>query len=316
MNVTGRLAPLLASLLLVLTFGCATTQSATTPVAGAHPLFLWRVEGHGAQAPSYLLGSVHLLGPNTPWLVPTIEHAFADTTDLVLEIDDSDMDPATMQKLVVEKGLFMGATTLSTLLGDEAWGRLKVIAKDLGVSPLALVHMRPWLAALTLSMTALEKAGIDAKLGVEKQLQAKAAAAHMGVHSLETPQEQIEVLAGFDSALGPEMVKDLVDHPDENSPDATRAHHSDMAKAWLAGDASTMQRLLAKERENPALAAFFTALLDDRNVHMADRVDSYLQHGKAFVAVGAAHMVGDQGLVALLRSRGYTVTQLSTADAR
>jgi uncharacterized protein YbaP (TraB family) len=144
---------------------------------GASPVLaepaLWAIKDKDSTI--YLFGTVHVLKPSTQWRSPKIAKAFQDADDVVMEIEQPE-NPATTRALMLKYGVDQTAP-LSGKLKPESYAKLQAAAQGMGFPPQALEPMRPWLAALTVSLTPLLRAGYDPESGVEKLLTAQAKAA-------------------------------------------------------------------------------------------------------------------------------------------
>ena len=142
----------------------------------------------------YLFGTVHLLPGHTGWRSPVLDKALADSGTLYIEITDD--DPVHVQLLVLKYGTDLQQPLSSRLNpGDRNRLQRAVRIAALPGGEALLEPMKPWLAALTLSMAPLLKAGLDPKAGVDKQLKAQFEAAGKPVKGLETSEEQIRFFA-------------------------------------------------------------------------------------------------------------------------
>ena len=166
--------------------------AAPAPIQGEGPA-LWVVKD--ADSTLYLFGSVHVLRPTTGWASPRVEAAFDSASDIWFEISNPD-DQAAIMPLIQQHGL-SPETPLSSRLTPQENAELDAAAQAMGASAAQLQPMKPWLAALSLSVAPLIKAGYDPKSGVELVLKARAEAAGKPIHGFETIDKQIGILAGL-----------------------------------------------------------------------------------------------------------------------
>ena len=271
--------------------------AAPAPIQGEGPA-LWVVKD--ADSTLYLFGSVHVLRPTTGWASPRVEAAFDSASDIWFEISNPD-DQAAIMPLIQQHGL-SPETPLSSRLTPEENAELDAAAQAMGASAAQLQPMKPWLAALSLSVAPLIKAGYDPKSGVELVLKARAEAAGKPIHGFETIDKQIGILAGLPDDVQLAFLREtLKDY--ENA--ATKL--DEMVEAWARGDVATLDRVTIKEMKE-ASPALYQAVLVDRNTDWANQIQTLLEgSGTAFVAVGAAHLTGDDSVQAILQKRGVTV---------
>ena len=275
----------------------ADPAAVTAAPAGSGPR-LWVVKD--ADSTLYLFGSVHVLRPTTGWASPRVQAAFDSASDIWFEISNPD-DQAAIMPLIQQHGL-SPETPLSSRLTPEENAELDAAAQAMGASAAQLQPMRPWLAALSLSVAPLVKAGYDPKSGVELVLKARAEAAGKPVHGFETIDKQIGILADLPDDVQLAFLREtLKDY--ENA--ATKL--DEMVEAWARGDVATLDRVTIKEMKD-ASPALYQSVLVDRNTDWANQIQTLLEgSGTAFIAVGAAHLTGDDSVQAILQKRGVTV---------
>jgi len=274
-----------------------TTAPAAAPIQGEGPA-LWVIKD--ADSTLYLFGSVHVLRPTTGWASPRVEAAFDSASDIWFEISNPD-DQAAVMPLIQQHGL-SPETPLSSRLTPEQNAELEAAAQAMGASAAQLQPMKPWLAALSLSVAPLVKAGYDPKSGVELVLKARAEAAGKPIHAFETIDKQIGILANLPDDVQMAFLREtLKDY--ENAVTLLDT----MVEAWAKGDVTTLDRVMVEEMKE-ASPALYQALLVDRNTDWADQIQTMLEgSGTAFIAVGAGHLTGDDSVQAILQQRGVTV---------
>lgn len=278
-------------------------------VAGT-PEFLWKVTTDTSTA--YLIGTLHMVRGSFYPLPKEMEAAFHQSDFLVLEIDLSKSDPSVMQKLLATKGIYPSGDSLSKHLTDASRKALSDYLSKQGQPIAAYDRMRPWLVALLLTKGELQKMGFQPELGIDQHFLHEARATEKKVLGLETEEFQIGLLAGFPEDLQDEMLRLTLLEVSE-----LRTVADDMMAKWRAGDDKGLDYILTKDtRKHPELLPVQDKMLYDRNITMTAKIETMLASGKThFVAVGSGHMVGDKGIVALLRKKGYQVEQIKAGQA-
>jgi uncharacterized protein YbaP (TraB family) len=264
--------------------------------------FLWKVEGDGTST-AYLLGSLHVLTPDYYPLSPTINQAFAASRTLVEEIDlDQTRDPTQMMAAMA-RAMLPDGESLEQLVSPATYSELTRLAAAGGLPMTALQRMKPWLVAITLMAPALQAAGLSGEHGVDKHFFDRAKAAGMERRGLETLAYQVDRFERLSPALQEAM---LVSTMEELDTYVSRVH--ELARAWAAGDVTALEdQLLSSFDQSREL---YERLLVERNRNWLAHVDTCLQQDAGcFIVVGAAHLVGPDGLPTLLTERGYRVTQ-------
>jgi uncharacterized protein len=266
---------------------------------GASPVLaepaLWAIRDKDSTI--YLFGTVHVLRPATQWRSPKIAKAFQDADDLVMEIEQPE-NPATTQALMMKYGLDTTAP-LSSKLKPAAYAKLQAAAQGMGFPPQALEPMRPWLAALTVSLTPLLQAGYDPESGVEKLLSTQAKATGKPVSALETMEQQVRFFADMTPAQETQLLESTLDEIDEGP-----AKIDALVAAWASGDQTELKRQMVDEMQSE-YPDIYELLLVRRNREWADQIMAKLAgSGVSFVAVGAGHLTGPDSLQAQLAKLG------------
>ena len=251
----------------------------------------------------YLLGTVHVLKPDTVWRTPAIDKALAEADELWIEVDTD--DTAAMAPLVRKYGLDP-ANPLSSKLTAEQKTRLDAAAVSMGATGASFEPLRPWLAGLQLSMGPLMKAGYDPASGVEAKLKAAARESGKPIRTLESLEQQIGFFGDLPPAVEMAFLLSALDEMDSGP-----AMLDALVAAWSAGDVQALNDLMVVEMaaDYPEL---YEALLVRRNRDWAGQIQTMLAgDGVSVIAVGAAHLVGDDSVQALLEKRGLKVERLA-----
>ena len=157
--------------------------------------------------------------------------------------------------------------------------------------------------ALTIVVLELQKLGLDPTLGIEQHFLAKAKDSKP-VLELETAEDQLSLFDSLSAELQQLLLKKTLLDLDRIAEDM-----DGMIDAWSRGDTAAMEALMFKSlQEVPELAPVFKKLFTDRNLTMADKIAGFLATDSTyFVLVGAGHLVGDDGIVALLKAKEFSV---------
>jgi hypothetical protein len=259
---------------------------------------------HNAHATVYLFGTVHLLPDDTDWHYPALDKALAASDSLTIELTDD--DAATMQALVLQYGLDP-AHPLADKLTPAENTSLTQAAQDAGVpgGSQTLQIMRPWLAAVTLAVAPLVKAGLDPAHGVDKLLKAQMQQAGKPVNGLETSEQQIRFLADLPPAVELSFLRSTLSDIDKGPAELTQ-----LISAWKNGDTATIARIEDEDVRTQA-PELYQRLLVQRNQAWAGKIAAMMQQpGTVFIAVGAGHLAGPDSVQVQLHKLGVdTVRQ-------
>lgn len=263
--------------------------------------FLWRVQSEKSNV--YILGSVHFLKPENYPLKKTIEKAFDSTQKLVLEIDLKSEDAGTVQRVTLEKGLNR-ERTLQQSVSPETYELAEKRAQELGIDIRALSPLKPWVVALTMTALQLQKLGFDPNYGIDRYLAGRATKSGKTVVGLETAAFQIGLIDQL-----PERDQESMLRQSLKEMDLLDRALDQIVRAWSTGDVSALEALLlGGMREYPAV---HQTVIVDRNRRWLPQIEKMIEQGEsALIAVGAAHLIGKDGVIELLKARGYTVEQM------
>ena len=277
---------------------------ASTPLVGQKPgsHFMWKVEGPGGST-AYLLGSLHVLTAEYYPLSAAINKAFAESKTLVQEIDlEEASDPAIMMA-ALSKAMLADGRTLDQIIAPELFAEVKKRAEAAGLPMVALQRMKPWLVAMTLMVPSLQAAGFKPELGVDRHFFDRAKDSGMKRQGLETMAYQLDRFDAMPAKVQEDLLKTTIEELD-----TTVASVKEMAQAWSFGNVAAIEKFaLGEMKDAPEL---YQRLLVERNNNWIPHVETCLtQNAGCFIVVGAAHLVGPDGLPVLLSKKGYKVTQ-------
>lgn len=284
-----------AAAALALVAGAALAHTPPPFVEG----LLWRIAKSGVPD-SYAFGTIHVADPRVGITKPVAE-ALARSRTLALELGDGMADERVFDLEQLSDG-----RRLQPLIGDAAFAQVRTELAAQDVPQGVIERMKPWAAMMKVARAAPR--GSDSSL--DQQLLAAARARRLKVVALEMVDEQI---AAFDTvpldtqvALLKHVLADRV---------ALEAGVDATIEAWLRGDLRRLARLNAGPHDRFSEMGRHYVLLTkhiihDRNVLMHHRLAMPLRAGRVFVAVGALHLHGEKGLLALIARDGYRITRL------
>lgn len=257
---------------------------------------LWKIEKPGSP-PSYLFGTMHIEDPEVVTLPSPVQQAFDRADGVTLEVV---LDPQSLMAMAMAFMLTDGST-LESHIGSQLFQRsVKAMAVH-GLPELAVARMKPWAVAVTL-MTPPSQTGevLDLMLYQEALAQSKP------VTGLETPMEQMSLFDSFSALDQVALLKDTLDQLDE-----IPQMLADLKAAYLDRDLIRLVKIsdASMSSNDPQLVEDFNRkLITERNHRMLERMQPQLKKGKEFIAVGALHLPGEEGLLQLLSEQGYSVS--------
>ena len=279
----------------------AVGEAQTAPVADS-PQILWKVQS--PQNTIFLAGSIHVLQKEHYPLHQAFDEAFNQSSRVIFEVDLDGFSSPLAQMNMVRKGLYLNGETLRTVLSPESYGTAKAGLAGMGQHVEDFHRMKPWMVATAVMALKLQKLGFESAYGVDRHFFEKAQAMGKAIQGLETVEFQLDL---FDQ-LSPSMQEQfLLQTLEEMKSLGTQV--SDMVKAWKKGNVQELERLLAGMEEYPELNQ---ALVINRNNDWLPHIEKALQEKEpVFIVVGALHLLGKDGLVEILKKKGYLIQQLS-----
>jgi len=278
-------------------------QAQQKPISTAKTLHsLWKIED--AHNSVYLMGSIHTLKQENYPLPAIFDSAFNDSQIAVFETDVDKMDSADVAAKMLSKAQLPEGQSLQQVLSKDTYNQFIQHAQKAGLPELLFTRLQPAMAAIMLEAVELQKLGADPEYGLDKHFFALAQKAQKQIVPLETMEFQMDLLTTFSKEEGELFVKASLKDLDKATDD-----FGEIVKAWQTGDAVALEKLLNEAmQEAPAI---FKRLLLDRNARWIPKLQELSRGQKdAVVIVGAAHLVGKEGLVESLRKKGLKVTQL------
>lgn len=265
---------------------------------------MWRLTD--ADSEIYLFGTFHILPPSLNWTTATLDEAMTRTPITMTEADtDSPQSQAAMAALVQELGLNPPGVTLSSQLGPQRAKQFGAVAERIGLPMAALEPMRPWLALLSLAVGAMQAQGFSSEAGAEMIILDRAAAQKDKVAHLETAEFQIRALASLSTEEW------LADFERSLEQIADFEGFSKRAlEAWRTGDLNSIDQEMIGPMRDAAPGAYKT-LMVDRNADWVARIEEIMAGSDDyFIAVGAGHLIGADGVVEMLERKGYAIERV------
>ena len=253
-----------------------------------------------------LFGSVHVLpaGPQGQlpvWMPPDLSLAMTKAQDIWFELPIDPAAAAQVSRLALAKGMLPPGQSLSRQISPEGRERLARIALRAGFRPDQLDRFQPWLAEASLAVAAFQLDGASGKDGVEQILSARLGP-KVARKAFETPQEQIGFLASASPAEQLASLEETLRQIDEE-PEA----YKDLVQAWMAADLASLDRE-ALEPVRKLTPGLYQTLIRQRNLNWAQTLRKRMAgRGTTLVVVGVGHLIGPDGLPAMLRAQGFSV---------
>ncbi len=263
---------------------------------------VWRVSDGNNTV--YLGGTVHLLRPSDYPLPEEYEQAYQASSELYFETDISSMSDLSVQAQMLQQLTYSDGRTLKTVLSEDAFTALEDYTATIGMPLVMLEQFKPGMIISTLQVLEFQRIGFTPQ-GVDAFFNTRALGDAKDIGALETIEEQIGFLAAMGEGNESEFI--LLSLEDLEN---TNALMEEMITAWRNGDERALQKLFVDDMQQRA-RELFDSLLRQRNLRWMPQIEAMFEDlDTEFVLVGAAHLIGGEGLVQLLQGKGYEVSQL------
>ena len=252
----------------------------------------------------YLAGSCHVLRASDHPLPAEFFSAYSDSGKVVLEASLGEMEKPEYLGKLMQLATYSDGTTLKQHLSPQAYLKAEAFCKERNYPIEQYQSFRPWMFAMTMTMSEMARIGADANNGVDYFFNEKARKDQKMVGNLETVDQQIGFLTMIDTIMSNEQIAETIDELTQ-----INTLWPEILNAWRKGDELKIEELnLIELRKYPKL---YQALIVDRNRKWISNIEGYLGSSlNTMVIVGVAHLVGNNSVVDLLRKKGYKVIKL------
>jgi uncharacterized protein YbaP (TraB family) len=261
---------------------------------------MWKVSSGNNSI--HLLGSLHLLKEEDYPLDARINEVYNGVDTLVFETDIAAASSPEFQTYMLSHAIYSEDKSLKKELSEPVYAELESFLSQIGIPVDTVNIFKPWFIGLTITTLQMIQLGYDPALGIDQHLYNKASEESKNTIGLETAEYQIDLLAALADIDQESFLRQIIE-----SYEQTSSELAEIVTAWKTGDIEKMDILNSSLREYPEI---YDALLVQRNHSWLAAIEEYLAEGKnLLVIVGAGHMPGDDGLISLLRKKGYRVSQ-------
>ena len=293
------------------TTSCKTTKDAVVEVAredAYKPLtnaLLWKIEGNGLQTPSYLFGTIHLIGSDDYYLPTGTLSAIDNSEKMVFEIDMKEMGDMGAMMGLMNKAFMKDNKTLRDLISAEDYALVDAHFKKMGLPLMMLERMKPMFLTVFASGD-MDPAGLQngSMKSYEMEFLEIANTSNKPTGGLETIEFQLSVFDSIPYTAQAEMLVETIKDEDKDS-----SQFDDMVQMYKNQLINDMVSMIGDEEEQ--LSEYEDILLSKRNEAWISGMKTMMNEMPTFFAVGAGHLAGERGVIHLLRKEGYTLTPLS-----
>lgn len=290
------------SCLLVSGFLLSTVFFGSQSLSAGSKSCLWEVKTESNTV--YLLGSVHMLKKEHYPLPEVMENAFIEAEHVVFEIHPDSAESPSAQFKMLRMGSLPEGETLKSSLHDTVYTLLDKKATDAGFNLELSQQMKPWMIGIMIAMAEMNQAGILPEYGVDKYFFGKSREAKKKIYGLESVGYQLDLFDSFGSGDQNEFLLHIL-----NDLGLIESQLEEVITAWKAGDVESLEELLMSEFEDSP--EIYDRLVVERNQNWMVEIKQYLKSNEDYlVVVGAAHLFGKDGILKILKDKGYKPKQL------
>ncbi|KAA5532362.1 TraB/GumN family protein [Taibaiella lutea] len=276
-----------------ITLLCSLLLSAVATFAQNNNSLLWKISGKDIKQPSYLFGTIHLICHNDYVWTPIMQKALDSSVKVAFEMDMD--DPDLLTKITQGMQLHDGKNSKELYTEDE-YKQLTEYAKDNGI-PVEMIDTQEPFSLL--SMLYMKMLSCSIPESYEGNIMKLALQSNKEIVGLETVEEQLAVINNMsDDSIGHtvvEMIKDM---------NAFKIQYQQMVDFYKQQNLPSLYNILL---ETPDYKGDLNTLLYDRNTKWISEIETLANAQSTFIAVGAGHLWGDKGVIALLKKKGYKV---------
>ena len=277
---------------------CKTSKTtvAQQKVPQLEKTLLWKIEGNGIQ-PSYLYGTIHLIGQGDFFFNQPTQDAFDKSEQVVLELD---MDDPNMQMQMMTMASMKDGVTLDQLLSADDYKKADDFMKsNIGGGLEMFKAWQPMLLSGIFATKFIE----GPPASYEGTFVQKSTATNKEIFGLETVEEQLNAIGGISYKDQAQMLMEVV-----NDFDAAKTLFATLVDTYKKQDVTALQKMMVDQSGGVDFAA---ALLDGRNKNWIPKIGNFAKDKVTFFAVGSGHLGGQNGVIQLLRNAGYKVSPIT-----
>ena len=263
---------------------------------------VWVVRSSKANV--YLAGSFHMMRASDYPLPAEFFTAYQDSRKIIFEVPPGETESPEHMGKFLNLAIYNDGTTLKEHISSAAYAKAESFCKERNYPLEQYQFFKPTFLVMTLTVSEMNKIGADPQKGIDNFFKEKAVQDGKATGSLETVDQQISLLTSMDASLGSDQILESIEELKQ-----IEVMLGELLAAWRKGDEAKMEELYIKDLK--LYPKLYQTLIVDRNNKWVRNIEGYLNgSGNTMLVVGAAHLVGADGLVNLLRKRGYKVVKL------
>jgi len=302
-KMVARILLILLPVLLLFSAGYGCGSNTDTP----QKVFMWKITSGTTYV--YILGTVQVKDESIYPMNSVIENAFNNTDDFVVGVNTKNIDQSETEQYVSDYGMYAVGEGLNQNIPDSLYSQLEQFKQKHGVDLTTYERYKPWVVYNVMGQVILLDLGYKTELEMETYFINKAETADKNIIEMETAISRWDLMSSVPDAANFAMMAYDADNPE------TGQDLEDIFDAWKNGDAEKMESLVFKPKnEAPDTAPYFDNKYDARNPNLVSKIEGLLAGNQThFVVVNAGNLLGKNGILSLLKTKGYLIEQVYTA---
>ena len=276
--------------------GQSTNESSVFPFPMEEQALLWKIEGKGLSKPSYLFGTMHLIEKTYFFFPEKLRKQIEKSEQLILELPGIPSQQEALKYIQLQEGSFFDFFTPLQVDSILLWAKSELRMNEAQFRGV-MNKMKPFVAV----QLATQMHFFGKTESYEMTLEKLAKEHQLEVKGLETVEEQLNLFDGLSSEEQTEMVMEIVRNPSEQYTETIA-----LEKLYQRQQVDSLYLMIVDSEGT--IASKNTRFIDDRNTRWIPMIEAYMTEKRSFIAVGAGHLGGPNGLIRLLQQKGYQLT--------
>ena len=255
----------------------------------------------------YILGSIHILAEEYYPLTRAFSYSYYNSQKIIFEVDPEVLFSLSQKKSVEDYHYFQDGNTLEKVLRRKTLKLLKKRVAQMGIDFESINKLKPWAVNKIIGRSPLSTKEFRPDLGIEYYFFRLAKDAGKPTGGLETIEDQLNIDDKLPLKMQDEILRETLMVSDSKEIEKKFLH---LVKSWHQGNFSELEHII--EEQKTKNLTYHQSLLTNRNKRWIPQIEKFLLEDKnVLVIVGAAHLVGDDGLLTLLTDKGYEIERVS-----
>ena len=271
---------------------------------------LWKIEGKDLKQPSYLFGTIHMIGKEDFFLTDATKEMFGKTDRVTFEINMEEMNDIGAQLSLMMNAFMKDNLTLKDLLSEEDYDLVGKHFKEMGLPLFMLERIKPMFLSVFASgdmdMSGLQNGSM---VSYEMKLMDMAKEQNKEIGGLETAEYQMSMFDSIPYTAQADMLVESIKAGDQGD-----EQFKNMVELYKNQNLQAMGKMISSDAEG--IANYEELLLKNRNRNWIPVMGKMMLDKPTFFAVGAGHLAGEHGVINLLRKEGYKVTAVDPVKTK